>query len=97
MKEINNIEHFFVLFLLQLSEIKQLQRVIEQLEKKLGFEAGTCLRLQMEKYALDDALSRLKEAESWSKRSTMTAKGVDHDGVEFDIEGLIMEMPPRLV
>ena len=51
----------------------------------------------MEKHALDDALSRLKEAESWSKRSTMTAKGVDHDGVEFDIEGLILEMPPRLV
>lgn len=84
-------------YFIQFTEIKQLQNVIEQLEKKLGFEAGTCLRLQMEKDALDEALARLKQADSWDKRSSKSVKGTDFNGLEFDIEGLIMELPVRLV
>lgn len=52
-----------------MGEIKELQKIISELEKKLGFQSGTCLRLQMEKESLDESLSRLKLADSWDKRT----------------------------
>lgn len=63
----------------------------------MGFEAGTCLRLQMEKDALDNALARLKSADSFSRQFSKDIKGNDYKGVEFDLEGIIMELPQRLV
>ena len=50
--------------------MKEMQKVIDQLERKLGLESGSCLRLQMEKESLDEALSRLKLADSWDKRAS---------------------------
>ena len=52
-----------------MGEVKDLQRIITELERKLGLESGTCLKLQMEKESLDDALTRLKLADSWDKRA----------------------------
>ena len=78
---------------MQLAEMKQMQNVIEQLEKKLGMETGTCLRLQMEKESLDEALSRLKRADSWEKR---WKAGTSGRGIG-EIELTDMTLPPRLV
>ena len=52
-----------------MGEIKELQKIIAELEKKLGLESGTCLKLQMEKETLDDEMARLKLADSWDKRA----------------------------
>ena len=52
-----------------MGEIRGMQKIITELEKKLGLEFGTCLKLQMEKESLDDAFLRLKLADSWDKRA----------------------------
>ncbi len=75
--------------------MKEMQKVIDQLEKKLGLESGSCLRLQMEKESLDEALSRLKMADSWDKRiSKSQIRGIGDFDYEVDATA---PLPLRLV
>ena len=87
--------NFLHRFIFQLSEIKKLQKIISQLERKLGLESGSCLRLQMEKESLDESLLRLKLADSWDKRlSKSNLRGIGDGG--FDV-ALTENLPARLV
>ncbi len=72
-----------------------MQKIISQLEKRLDLESGSCLRLQMEKESLDEALSRLKLADSWDKRiSRSNIKGIGDAEYESEITAAL---PLRLV
>lgn len=42
-----------------MAEIRQLLNIIEQLEKKLGLEAGYSMRLRLEKDNLNDLLKKI--------------------------------------
>eukprot|EP00794_Sanderia_malayensis_P005319 gene5319-5988_t len=79
----------------QLAEMKEMQTIIKELETKLELESGNCLRLQMEKESLDEALSRLKLADSWDKRiSKSQLRSIG--SAEIDIDATA-SLPLRLV
>ena len=50
----------------QMSEIRQLLNIIEQLEKKLGLEAGHSMRLRMEKDNLYEELRKTQSFDVWN-------------------------------
>ena len=79
--------------------MKHLHVIIEKLEKKLGFEAGFCLHIQPGKGELDGALSRVKLTDSWDMKmdGEHKMKGKENEGMEFDMNSLVNELPGRLV
>ena len=50
-----------------MSEIRQLLNIIEQLEKKLGLEAGHSMRLRLEKDNLNDLLKKSTTFDTWDR------------------------------
>lgn len=50
-----------------MAEIRQLLNIIEQLEKKLGLEAGHSMRLQLEKDSLSDMLRKSSTFDAWDR------------------------------
>lgn len=57
-----------------MSEIRQLLNIIEQLEKKLGLEAGHSMRLRMEKDNLYEELRKTQTFDSWSMQMSAPVK-----------------------
>ena len=53
--------------ILQMAEIRQLLNIIEQLEKKLGLEAGHSMRLRLEKDSLYDMLKKSSTFDAWDR------------------------------
>ncbi|PFX30328.1 Janus kinase and microtubule-interacting protein 3 [Stylophora pistillata] len=51
----------------QMAEIRQLLNIIEQLEKKLGLEAGHSMRLRLEKDNLHDMLKKSTTFDTWDR------------------------------
>ncbi|XP_078358377.1 uncharacterized protein LOC144643107 isoform X2 [Oculina patagonica] len=51
----------------QMAEIRQLLNIIEQLEKKLGLEAGHSMRLRLEKDSLSDMLKKSTTFDAWDR------------------------------
>lgn len=50
-----------------MAEIRQLLNIIEQLEKKLGLEAGHSMRLRLEKDSLHDMLKKSSTFDAWDR------------------------------
>lgn len=50
-----------------MAEIRQLLNIIEQLEKKLGLEAGHSMRLRLEKDSLHDMLKNSSTFDAWDR------------------------------
>ena len=50
-----------------MAEIRQLLNIIEQLEKKLGLEAGHSMRLRLEKDSLYDMLKKSSTFDAWDR------------------------------
>lgn len=50
-----------------MAEIRQLLNIIEQLEKKLGLEAGHSMRLRLEKDSLYDMLKKSTTFDAWDR------------------------------
>lgn len=50
-----------------MAEIRQLLSIIEQLEKKLGLEAGHSMRLRLEKDSLHDMLKKSTTFDAWDR------------------------------
>lgn len=50
-----------------MAEIRQLLNIIEQLEKKLGLEAGHSMRLRLEKDSLHDMLKKSTTFDAWDR------------------------------
>ena len=50
-----------------MAEIRQLLNIIEQLEKKLGLEAGHSMRLRLEKDSLSDMLKKSSTFDAWDR------------------------------
>lgn len=46
-----------------MAEIRQLLNIIEQLEKKLGIEAGQSLKLRLQKENLSEELKKLQSSD----------------------------------
>ncbi|XP_067908804.1 janus kinase and microtubule-interacting protein 3 isoform X8 [Heterodontus francisci] len=57
-----------------MDEIKLKDRAVYVLEKELGAQAGHAQRLQLQKEALDEQLTQVKEAEAWEKRHLSSPK-----------------------
>ncbi|XP_032889545.1 janus kinase and microtubule-interacting protein 3 [Amblyraja radiata] len=57
-----------------MDEIKFKDRAVYMLEKELGAQAGHAQRLQLQKEALDEQLTQVKEAEAWEKRHLSSPK-----------------------
>ncbi|XP_048407194.1 janus kinase and microtubule-interacting protein 3 isoform X1 [Stegostoma tigrinum] len=57
-----------------MDEIKFKDRAVYVLEKELGAQAGHAQRLQLQKEALDEQLTQVKEAEAWEKRHLSSPK-----------------------
>ncbi|XP_007894425.1 janus kinase and microtubule-interacting protein 3 [Callorhinchus milii] len=57
-----------------MDEIKLKDRAVYVLEKELGVQAGHSQRLQLQKEALDEQLTQVKEAEAWEKRHLSSPK-----------------------
>ncbi|XP_069755723.1 janus kinase and microtubule-interacting protein 3 [Narcine bancroftii] len=57
-----------------MDEIKLKGRTVYVLEKELGAQAGHAQRLQLQKEALDEQLTQVKEAEAWEKRHLSSPK-----------------------
>ncbi|XP_068745820.1 golgin subfamily B member 1-like isoform X2 [Montipora capricornis] len=58
----------------QMAEIRQLLNIIEQLEKKLGLEAGHSMRLRLEKDSLHDLLKKTATYDAWDRMMSSTMK-----------------------
>ena len=50
-----------------MAEIRQLLNIIEQLEKRLGLEAGHSMRLRLEKDSLYDILKKSTTFDAWDR------------------------------
>lgn len=50
-----------------MAEIRHLLNIIEQLEKKLGLEAGHSMRLRLEKDSLHDMLKKSSTFDAWDR------------------------------
>lgn len=59
---------------LQMAEIRQLLNIIEQLEKKLGLEAGHSMRLRLEKDSLHEMLKKSTTYDAWDRMMSSTMK-----------------------
>ncbi|XP_041476923.1 A-kinase anchor protein 9-like isoform X2 [Lytechinus variegatus] len=57
-------------------ELKSKQRVIAELEKELGQQAGYALKLQAEKDTLGQELKLAKMADTWEKRSPSVSRSI---------------------
>uniref|UniRef100_UPI00398E9016 janus kinase and microtubule-interacting protein 3 isoform X2 n=1 Tax=Pristiophorus japonicus TaxID=55135 RepID=UPI00398E9016 len=57
-----------------MDEIKLKDRAVYVLEKELGAQTGHAQRLQLQKEALDEQLTQVKEAEAWEKRHLSSPK-----------------------
>ena len=57
-----------------MAEIRQLLNIIEQLEKKLGLEAGHSMRLRLEKDSLHDLLKKTATYDAWDRMMSSTMK-----------------------
>ncbi|XP_067858507.1 janus kinase and microtubule-interacting protein 3 isoform X2 [Heptranchias perlo] len=57
-----------------MDELKLKDRAVYVLEKELGAQAGHAQRLQLQKEALDEQLTQVKEAEAWEKRHLSSPK-----------------------
>ena len=57
-----------------MAEIRQLLNIIEQLEKKLGYEAGHSMRLRLEKDSLYDMLKKSSTYDAWDRMMSSTMK-----------------------
>ena len=55
-----------------MAEIRQLLNIIEQLEKKLGLEAGHSMRLRLEKDSLYDMLKKSSTYDAWDRMMSST-------------------------
>ena len=55
-----------------MAEIRQLLNIIEQLEKKLGLEAGYSMRLRLEKDNLYDMLKKSTTFDAWDRIMSST-------------------------
>ena len=60
--------------IIQMAEIRQLLNIIEQLEKKLGWEAGHTMRLRLEKDSLYDMLKKSTTYDAWDRMMSSTMK-----------------------
>ena len=58
----------------QMAEIRQLLNIIEQLEKKLGLEAGHSMRLRLEKDSLHEMLKKSTTYDAWDRMMSSTMK-----------------------
>ncbi|XP_074610685.1 uncharacterized protein LOC141865174 isoform X4 [Acropora palmata] len=58
----------------QMAEIRQLLNIIEQLEKKLGLEAGHSMRLRLEKDSLHELLKKSSTYDAWDRMMSSTMK-----------------------
>lgn len=61
-------------FFFQMAEIRQLLNIIEQLEKKLGLEAGHSMRLRLEKDSLHELLKKSSTYDAWDRMMSSTMK-----------------------
>ena len=57
-----------------MAEIRQLLNIIEQLEKKLGLEAGHSMRLRLEKDSLHELLKKSSTYDAWDRMMSSTMK-----------------------
>lgn len=57
-----------------MAEIRQLLNIIEQLEKKLGLEAGQSMRLRLEKDSLHELLKKSSTYDAWDRMMSSTMK-----------------------
>ena len=57
-----------------MAEIRQLLNIIEQLEKKLGLEAGHSMRLRLEKDSLSDMLKKSSTFDAWDRMMSSSVK-----------------------
>ena len=57
-----------------MAEIRQLLNIIEQLEKKLGLEAGHSMRLRLEKDSLHELLKKSSTFDVWDRMMSSTMK-----------------------
>lgn len=57
-----------------MAEIRQLLNIIEQLEKKLGLEAGHSMRLRLEKDNLYDMLKKSTTYDAWDRMMSSTIR-----------------------
>lgn len=60
-----------------MAEIRQLLNIIEQLEKKLGLEAGHTMRLRMEKDNLYEELRKSQTFDAWNTRMSAPVRMED--------------------